>query len=168
MKNSVNLLLKCQSRYSVVTKTFCAVLIFNTLINPVFAQSTDPDKPTPLSSNEITGRINIEGSENYYTFTALPGEIVVKLDVRPESQDIGISDTEVVLLTKDAEKIERVYASASRRRGSSRSVKRVRFTRETPVIIRILARIPSGYKTTEASYRIQLEGNFKTLPRVSK
>src|SRR5438034_10849041 len=58
------------------------------------AQSRDKDNPSPLTSNEISGQIKV-GRERkeyrddyYYTFTAGPGEVVLRLGAQTSSDSV--------------------------------------------------------------------------------
>ena len=45
------------------------------------AQSSNRDRPTVLSSGEISGSLGNHNGENFYSFTAGPGELTITVDV---------------------------------------------------------------------------------------
>ncbi len=50
------------------------------LLPPALAQSTDGATPTRLESNQVEGEVEAAGQSYYYTFTAGPGDLTIKLD----------------------------------------------------------------------------------------
>ncbi|MCW5872541.1 MAG: hypothetical protein KIS61_35150, partial [Candidatus Eremiobacteraeota bacterium] len=67
------------------------LLVFLFLISPALAQSTDPDKPTPLTSS-VTGTSSGGLSDEktyYYAFMVNKGTLTLTLDVTPLDKSDG-------------------------------------------------------------------------------
>lgn len=66
-----------------VYSTLCAVSSIGgpcNLLPPAVAQSTDGATPTRLESNQVEGEVEAAGQSYYYTFTAGPGDLTIKID----------------------------------------------------------------------------------------
>jgi hypothetical protein len=78
--------------------------LFLALAGMVSAQSSDRDRPTVLTSGEISGSLNNHNGESFYSFTAGPGELTITVDVtvnhRRDETQIGVLNFE--LLGRDA------------------------------------------------------------------
>jgi hypothetical protein len=112
----------------------CAIVIGN--INPSFAQSTDRDNPTPLTTKILSnpGRQN-KATVYYYSLTAKPGKITITLDSDAGNVNDAFS-TIVRLETLDGSNL--VFADAGSSPGNpKRTVKSAKFTSETPVLLLI-------------------------------
>ncbi len=118
----------------------------------VFAQSTDRDHPIPLRSNEITGNLDEHNEEQFYSFTAGPGELTITVDVK------GIPENQALL---NFELLERNAATSiiccefaqGNDGGTGRDVKSVKLTRRQTVILHT-TNGPIGGGT----FRIRLSG----------
>lgn len=102
------------------------------------AQSSNRDRPTVLSSGEISGSLNNNNGENFYSFTAGPGELTITVDVtvnhRSDETQIGVLNFE--LLGRDAStSILCCEFAQTEGSGTGRSVKSVRLTRRQTVIL---------------------------------
>jgi hypothetical protein len=75
-------------RFYVISALFAATLLS---AHASFSQSTDRDDPTPMSSAEISGTFGDHqednNRENYYSFTAGPGQLSVVMDIRRRGRD---------------------------------------------------------------------------------
>jgi hypothetical protein len=64
------------------------------------AQSSDRDRPSVLSSGEISGSLNNHNGESFYSFTAGPGELTITVDVtvnhRRDETQIGVLNFELI------------------------------------------------------------------------
>lgn len=103
------------------------------------AQSRDKDKPTPITSSEVSGASKKEDHrELYYSLTAGPGELVVTLDVEGLS---GRVDREsLVRLTfydPDSHEVGKFDRQSGLNGESKRRVERYSFPKETPLVMRV-------------------------------
>jgi hypothetical protein len=120
---------------------------------PGQAQSTDRDRPTPLVSPEVTGRITLDRmGEHFYRFMAGPGELSLTLEVRPIS---GFSKAYADVTDADARELLAVEVGAGDR--SERTVKRVRLNRAQAVVLRVGTNTSADYAAT---YLVRLGGAF--------
>jgi hypothetical protein len=102
------------------------------------AQSSNRDRPTVISSGEITGSLNNHNGESFYSFTAGPGELTITVDVtvnhRSNETQIGVLNFE--LLGRDAStSILCCEFAQTGDSGTGRDVKSVRLTRRQTVIL---------------------------------
>ncbi|NMF63037.1 hypothetical protein DP113_24965 [Brasilonema octagenarum UFV-E1] len=151
---------KNQFQKYLVTTASCLLIVLSTSVNLVKAQSTDRDKPTPLTSNEVTGPINKDSlNEHFYTFMAGAGEVVVTVDAF--CQEGGVVEAYVDLFDTNAQEIASLSPSGSCVIGSpqsERKVKRLQFRRQIPVIMRIKPQIVSVSRQEIGSYKVQVRG----------
>ena len=106
-----------------------------------FAQSTDRDNPTPLSSGEISGSFidhqRDHGKENFYSFIAGPGELTIVFDVKRQSQgDMATINFELLERNGSIALICCEYAQSGDG-GSGRETARVKLTRLQTVVLHI-------------------------------
>jgi len=133
------------------------IVVLILLLFPLFAtaQSKDKDKPTPITSNQVSGVSKKQDTrELYYSFTAGPGELVVTLDVQGLS---GRADREsLVRLTFYDQEFHEV-GNFERQSGlngeSKRRIEKYNFPKETPLVMRLT------FETGASSYKISLGGN---------
>jgi hypothetical protein len=126
----------------------CAIVFAS--INPSFAQSTDRDSPTPLTTKILSN----PGEQNrdtvyYYSLIAKPGKITITLDSDVGSKDTLVT-TSVKIQTLDGQSIESIF-NGSRKGNPTRTVKRVEFPSETPVLLVITS---GGY------HKIKIDGDW--------
>jgi hypothetical protein len=124
---------------------------------PMFAaaQSRDKDKPTPVTSNAVSGSSRKEDRrELYYSFTAGPGELVVTLDVEGLS---GRVDREsLVRLTfydQDSHEVGKFDRQSGLNGESKRQVERYSLPKETPLVMRVT------FENGASKYKVGLSGN---------
>ncbi len=119
-------------------------------IDPSFAQSTDRENPTPLTTKILSNPGS--GNKNtvyYYSLTAKPGKITITVDSDAGSENDAFSTT-VRMETLDGSNL--VFANAVSSPGSpERNVKSADFTSETPVLLLISS---SGH------HKIKIEGDW--------
>ncbi|MFY9621478.1 MAG: hypothetical protein WAQ99_16825 [Pyrinomonadaceae bacterium] len=122
----------------------------------LWAQSTNPELPTPVLSNEINGTIAVldlgdsRFTRHYYAFEAAPGDLMVKVNSRNLNGDVDVF-TAVTFrpLTKIA-----LYAGSI----PPEVEKSLYFRTRQIVILRVEARTPNDEAGT---YRITLGGSFQ-------
>jgi hypothetical protein len=110
----------------------CAIVFAS--INPSFAQSTDRDNPTPLTTKILSnpGKQN-KNTVYYYSLTAKPGKITITLDCDAGSVNDAFSTT-VRIETLEGKNLQRVHAGCHP--GSpDRRTEKIEFPSETPVVL---------------------------------
>jgi hypothetical protein len=117
---------------------FGLALILSAVAGTASAQSSDRDRPTVLSSGEISGSLNNHNGESFYSFTAGPGELTITADVtvnhRRDETQIGVLNFE--LLGRDAStSILCCEFAQTGDSGTGRDVKSVKLTRRQTVIL---------------------------------
>lgn len=68
-----------------------ACLLFIAAANPPAAPAQGRDHPTPLNSEEISGKLGGRTFDSYYSFAAGPGELTVTVDVKSAGHSTGIT-----------------------------------------------------------------------------
>jgi hypothetical protein len=126
------------------------------LAGMVSAQSSDRDRPTVLTSGEISGSLNNHNGESFYSFTAGPGELTLTVDVtvnhRSDETQIGVLNFE--LLGRDAStSILCCEFAQTGDSGTGRDVKSVRLTRRQTVILHTTTGPVGG-----GTFRVRLSG----------
>lgn len=127
-----------------------------------FAQSIEPNAPTPVFSNELAGRIapldigDSRQTRYFYTFNGLQGDL--ELTVESSNLDGDID----VFLAGNLRPLAKItlYAGGS----STRVTKSVYLRREEPLILRVQARTPND---AEGTYRVMLGGAFRPADRLA-
>jgi hypothetical protein len=142
-----------------------ALLIITILPSFTNAQSRDRDKPTPLTSNEISGLIDSEtkGKFYYYSFVANPGEVSITLTVEPgrkanENDFIAMTAVGFSLFDRNAEEIAGKSVTTAESQGAKQAVARVEITRRQTVVLSINVPDAPYYKSVGGKYRIRIEG----------
>jgi hypothetical protein len=118
------------------------------------APSTNIDKPTLLTSNEIRGNGVGENISYYYTFNAGPGTVKVTVDGKNKP---GVANAIRVKIS-DLDAKELLSVSIGNTTIDQRQVARFELGRRQQVIIRILL-----HKLT-ADYMVRLEGPIDLIP----
>ena len=139
-------------------KTLKATLVVMLLgLFPVFAapQSKDKDKPTPLTSAEVSGVSRKEDRrELYYSFTAGPGELVVTLDVEGLS---GRSDREslvrLTFLDQDSHEVGKFHRQSGLNGDNKRQVEKYNLTKQTSLVMRVT------FEAGASKYKVGLSGD---------
>jgi hypothetical protein len=127
-----------------------------------FAQSIEPNSPTPVVSNEITGRIapldigDARLTRFFYTFNGLQGDLELTVESYNLDGDIDI------YLAGNLRPLTKVtlYAGAS----ATKFSKSVYLRRDEPLILRVQARTPND---AEGTYRITFGGAFRPADRLA-
>lgn len=72
-------------------KSLAVCLLFVAASNAALAQSSDFNHPTPLDSDEISGKVGGRTFDSYYSFAAGPGALTVTVDVKSAGHSTGIT-----------------------------------------------------------------------------
>jgi hypothetical protein len=146
-------------RLGTCSKTFaraCASLAFVVLATAfgVAAQSSLLEAPTPITSEEIAGRIpaldvgDARLTRHFYTFNARPGDLELTVTASNLEGDIDLFGSAAM----------RPLAKVTLYGGSDTTVSRtVFFRRDETLILRVQARSPND---AEGTYRIRFGGAF--------
>lgn len=119
------------------------------------AQSTDVAYPTPVASNEITGRITPRDvgdarlTRHFYTFKGVEGDLVMTVESTNLDGDIDVFTANTL---RPLAKVT-LYAGLS----ATRVSKSVYLRQEDALILRVEARSAGD---AEGSYRVRFEGAF--------
>jgi hypothetical protein len=120
------------------------------------AQSSNRDNPTVLSSGEISGSLNNHDGENFYSFTAGPGELTITVDVtvnhRRDETQIGVLNFELLGQNASTSLLCCEFAQTGDG-GTGRDVKSVRLTRRQTVILHTTNGPVGG-----GTFRVRLSG----------
>src|SRR6187549_2088474 len=138
-------------------KALGTIVVLILLLFPVFAtaQSKDKDKPTPITSNQVSGVSKKQDTrELYYSFTAGPGELVVTLDVEGLS---GRSDREsLVRLTffdQDSHEVGKFHRQSGLNGDNKRQVEKYNLTKQTSLVMRVT------FEAGASKYKVGLSGD---------
>jgi hypothetical protein len=116
------------------------------------AQSTDRNRPTPLTSNELSGELHGNGGETFYSFVAGPGELTIAVDVT--STDGTLAMPFELLNANGADALLCCeYAQADAPGQTGRVVKSVRLRSRQTVILHL-----TEYQYGAGTYRVRLSG----------
>jgi hypothetical protein len=116
------------------------------------AQSTDRNHPTPLTSNELSGELDDNGGEFFFSFVAGPGELTIAVDVTSTGGTLAMPFE--LLNANGADALlccEFAQANASGETG--RAVKSVRLRSRQTVILHL-----TENQYGAGNYRVRLSG----------
>lgn len=133
-------------------------LFFIPLRTTAFAQSTNRDAPTSLTSSNLSGR-GVEGQDRvyYYKFTAKPGKMSITLDVNADNTNGNSVRAEINLQTPDGDEIQSLASFATQgERGHT--VKKLKFAVETPIVLVLNL---TGGSTAGYNYRVKINGDYR-------
>jgi hypothetical protein len=136
----------------------CAIVIGN--INPSFAQSTDRDNPTPLTTNTLSMQGEKLGEEHkvyYYKFTPKSGKIKITLDAECKSESAYAT---ISVQNPDGEELHEIMVIVSGG-NPGRKVKTMELPLNTPTILKIRT------YGSAPQYRIKIDGDWTELPSAS-
>lgn len=141
-----------------------AALLLAALAAGAAAQvSTDPDNPTPMASNVVTGKSNGKARTHYYSFTATaadPGEVKVKVTA---STDERSTNLRVNFLDEDGQKVmDEIYVIPNR--DPATKVGKHTFAERQKVVMRVT--LPEDPQVKLLNYRVEVTGavEFEAAP----
>lgn len=139
----------------IYTAPMLLLMVFIPVYSAV-AQSRDRDKPTQLTSNEISGLIGDNIGDNYnYSFVAGPGEVSITLSVEagrvhnPQWNNVGFD-----LFNEEGRRIAMKWVMALNG-NTNQEVEHISFTRRQRVLLRIII---GDYNVGSGKYKLQLSG----------
>jgi hypothetical protein len=116
-------------------------LILISAAGSIYAQSSDRDNPTLLNSNEVSGSFidhqRDNNKENYYSFTAGPGELTVVFDVQRRRMGDMASISFELLARNGSTALLCCEGAQSGDGGSGRETATVKLTRRQTVILHV-------------------------------
>src|SRR5580765_588104 len=117
-------------------------LILTTAAGTTFAQSTERDNPTPITSNEITGSFidhqKDNDKEGFYSFTAGPGELTITFDVKRRRQgDMASISFELLPRNGSSTALLCCEGAQSGEGGTGREIATVKLTKRQTVIFHV-------------------------------
>lgn len=139
-----------------LSRLFAAALLLAALSAHAAAQvSNDPDSPTPMASNVVTGKSNGKARTHYYSFTATaaePGEVKVKVTA---STDERSTNLRVNFLDEDGQKVmDELYLIPNR--DPATKVARHTFAERQKVVMRVT--LPDDPQVKLLNYKIEVTG----------
>ena len=118
-----------------------AIILAGTVITS-YAQSSDRDHPTPMSSYDVSGTYGDHqkdgNKEAFYSFTAGPGELTITFDVKRRSRDDGAGFTfELLPANGSSTALLCCEGAQSGEGGTGREVASVKLTKRQTVILHV-------------------------------
>lgn len=140
-----------------------ATMLLFASVSPVFGQerSEDRDKPTPITSNEISDDLDGSDDEYFYVFTAGPGTLKITFEVDANGTNAGAYLD--LFDTRSKPILSNVLAQGVDK-GSERVVKTVKSAKRRDIVMRIKG-IKYGSSGESGTYKVRLDGavNFKPV-----
>ncbi|GAC1399244.1 MAG: hypothetical protein NVSMB56_14220 [Pyrinomonadaceae bacterium] len=129
-----------------------SLLLFIAATGSAFAQSTDRDHPTQLTSDEIKGNLNGSETGYFYSFNAGAGKVIITVDAKSSDGTTGIN---YELLDKNAATalICCAFAQADTTGASGRSVETTKLARPQRVVLHL-----TPFKYGKGTYKIRITG----------
>ena len=139
-----------------LSKLAAAALLLAALAAQAAAQvSTDPDSPTPMATNVVTGKSNGKARTHYYSFTATAadtGEVKVKVTA---STDERSTNLRVNFLDEDGQKVmDELYVIPNR--DPATKVGKHTFAERQKVVMRVT--LPDDPQVKLLNYKIDVTG----------
>src|ERR1041384_4240215 len=137
-------------------KLFVLALLLS-LAAPAYAQSTDPNSPWPVRTNNVTARIAARDlgdarlTDHYYAFTGTPGDLLITIQSNNLNGDVDIFTATTL---RPLAKIT-LYAEIS-----TPVTKGIYLRRREDLILRVEARTPND---DEGTYRGRFVGSFQPI-----
>ena len=145
------------SDFFVRTATLTALALLLLIASTVSAQSIDPNAPSPVRLNTLTGKIaardlgDARFTDHYYAFTGTPGDLLITVESNNLNGDIDVFTAGTL---RPLLKLT-LYAEIS-----SPATKGIYLRKREDLILRIEARTPND---AEGTYRIIFGGSFEPI-----
>ncbi len=137
-------------QHNAINLAVVALVMFVALFASATAQSTDRDRPTKLTSNEIRGGPVDDTVEYYYSLVAGPGEITVTVDSKA-SKNAAAPGIFVQLFDSKARKVLNVSAIVGFG-NSKRDIQSVKLGTRQPMVMQL--KLERGLE----QYLVRIEG----------
>ncbi|MGH7783313.1 MAG: hypothetical protein ACREO5_05690 [Candidatus Binatia bacterium] len=111
-----------------------ASIVFLVSVTSLFAQSSDRDHPTRLTSSELQGSMNVTSEEHFYSFVAGPGSLTITVDVKANPDEQGLLNFELLASNASTPILCCEYAQGDGG-GTGRDVKTVQLKRKQTIIL---------------------------------
>lgn len=140
-------------------KLFAVVLLAASFAATAFAQSIEQDSPTPVSTNDVSGRIAARDvgdarlTRYFYILSAVPGDLLVTVESSNLNGDVDLFTAGTL---RPLAKVS-VYASES----ETKATKSIFLKQRQQIVLRVEARSAND---NDGVYRIRFEGSFEALP----
>ena len=145
------------SEFCVQTATLFTLALLLSIASAVSAQSIDPNAPSPVRLNSLTGRIAARDlgdarlTDHYYAFTGTPGDLLITVESNNLNGDVDVftagSLRPLLKLT--------LYAEIS-----TPVTKGIYLRKREDLILRVEARTPND---AEGTYRLVFGGSFEPI-----
>ena len=137
---------------------FSLLLVLGAASTRVRAQSTDIERPSPVTNNEISGSITARDigdsrqTRHFFILTGTPGDLVFTVESRNLDGDIDLFQAGTL----------RPLAKVSMYSGelASSTSKSIYLRQRETIILRVEARTPND---REGSYRVRFSGGFEAM-----
>jgi hypothetical protein len=115
------------------------------------AQSTDRDRPTPITSNEIQGTLE-EKSDFFYSVVAGAGDLTITVDLKPSSGSIAVATVQLYSASGN-ELLNTPLMPTANSSSGDRQTAKIKLPTRQKILLRITE--GTGYG---GNYRIRLDG----------
>ena len=139
------------------TRLFCLLAVLLPAALPLCAQSVDPNAPSPVHSNTVTGRIpardlgDARMTDHFYAFTGTPGDLLITITSQNLNGDVDVFTAGTL---RPLLKLT-LYAEIS-----SPVTKGIYLRKREDLILRVEARSPND---DEGTYRLFFGGSFEPI-----
>jgi hypothetical protein len=129
-------------------------LLFTSTVALGQERSKDRDKPTPLTSNELSDDLDGSNDEYFYQFSAGPGKLTVTFEVTASGTNAG---AHLDLFDTNSRSVLSDVLAQGVDTGSERVVKTVQIGRRRDIVMRIKG-IKYGDSGGNGVYKVKLDG----------
>jgi hypothetical protein len=139
------------------TRLFCLLAVLLVAALPLCAQSLDPNAPTPVRNNTVTGRVAARDlgdarlTDHYFAFTGTPGDLLITIQSQNLNGDVDVFTAKTL---RPLLKVT-LYAEIS-----TPVTKGLYLRRREDLILRVEARSPND---DEGTYRVFFGGSFEPI-----
>jgi hypothetical protein len=148
----------CITKSIPISVLLSGFLVIFANISPSFAQSTDRDNPTPLTTNILSAKAGEVEKIYYYQLNSRSGKIKITLDVEVNSSS---GSTTIKVQNPNGETLDDMTAIATGG-NPERKVKTIELPTGTPTILEI------STFGSYPRYRIKVEGDWTQLASTDK
>jgi len=141
------------------SKLFTVALLAASFAATAFAQSIEPDLPTPITASEVSGHIAARDvgdarlTRYFYILSSTPGDLLITVESSNLNGDVDLFTAGTL---RPLAKVS-IYAAVS----ETKATKSIFLKQRQQIVLRIEARSASD---SDGIYRIRFEGSFEPLP----